>query len=345
MNVSVVAFFNNKGGVGKTSLVYHLAWMFRLMGHRVLAVDLDPQANLTSMFADDDSIERLWDDAAGRNTIYGFIDPLLRGVGDVVEHPTTQEVDDGLYLIPGDLALARFEDELSQQWPLCLDGRERAFRVTTAFWRVVQRAGNAQLVDVILLDLGPNLGAINRAALVSSDYLVVPLAADLFSLQGLRNLGPTVWEWREGWQKRLRESRLAEFALPSGGIEAVGYVVMQHAVRLDRPVKAYERWARRIPGVYAEQIRREPADENLTIAADPNSLGLIKHYRSLMPLAQEARKPVFSLRPADGAIGAHGRAVTDSYYDFYGLAAEIRSRTFGRTRAPAGDLSAPSDAR
>ena len=45
-----IAFFNNKGGVGKTSLIYHLAWMFAERGVNVLAVDLDPQANLTSMF-------------------------------------------------------------------------------------------------------------------------------------------------------------------------------------------------------------------------------------------------------------------------------------------------------
>ena len=47
MSVPVLTFFNNKGGVGKTSLVFHLAWMFAEMGKRVVAVDLDPQANLT----------------------------------------------------------------------------------------------------------------------------------------------------------------------------------------------------------------------------------------------------------------------------------------------------------
>ena len=48
MSVPVLTFFNNKGGVGKTSLVYHLSWMFSMSGERVVAVDLDPQANLTS---------------------------------------------------------------------------------------------------------------------------------------------------------------------------------------------------------------------------------------------------------------------------------------------------------
>ena len=50
MNIPVLTFFNNKGGVGKTSLVYHLAWILSQTGHRVLTCDLDPQANLSAAF-------------------------------------------------------------------------------------------------------------------------------------------------------------------------------------------------------------------------------------------------------------------------------------------------------
>lgn len=57
MNPPVVTFFNNKGGVGKTSLVYHLSWMLSELGFNVLAVDLDPQANLTAAFFDESALE------------------------------------------------------------------------------------------------------------------------------------------------------------------------------------------------------------------------------------------------------------------------------------------------
>jgi cellulose biosynthesis protein BcsQ len=60
MSPPVIAFFNNKGGVGKTSLVYHLAWMYRDLGLNVLAADLDPQANLTSAFLDEERLEEIW---------------------------------------------------------------------------------------------------------------------------------------------------------------------------------------------------------------------------------------------------------------------------------------------
>ncbi|MEA3333401.1 MAG: ParA family protein, partial [Pseudomonadota bacterium] len=49
---------------------------------------------------------------------------------------------------------------------------------------------------------------------------------------------------------------------------------------------------------------------------DPHCIGMVRHYQSMMPMAQEARKPVFSLKPADGAIGSHAQAVTKSYMEF-----------------------------
>ena len=68
--------------------------------------------------------------------------------------------------------------------------------------------------DIILADVGPNLGAINRSALIASDYIIVPLGADLFSLQGLRNLGPSLNQWREDWNKRMENWEQPEFTLP-----------------------------------------------------------------------------------------------------------------------------------
>jgi len=60
MTPPVLAFFNNKGGVGKTMLAYHVAWMLNELGKSVVVLDLDPQANLTASFLDDERVERLW---------------------------------------------------------------------------------------------------------------------------------------------------------------------------------------------------------------------------------------------------------------------------------------------
>jgi chromosome partitioning protein len=228
--------------VGKTSLVHHLAWMMAEHGLGVIAGDLDPQANLTANFLDDDQLEALW--PAGKTlatpgaTVYGSLAPLIRGVGDIVD-PHVVQVTDRLGLLPGDLALSKFEDELANQWPHCLDGKERAFRVVSAFWRLLTVAAWQAEADVVLLDVGPNLGAINRSALIAADHVVIPLAPDLFSVQGLQDLGPTLRSWRREWQDRL------------------------------------------------------------------------------------PRKPVFALKPADGAFGGHQAAVRAAGVDFAGLADRI----------------------
>jgi cellulose biosynthesis protein BcsQ len=326
MSVPVIAFFNNKGGVGKTTLVYHLSWAFADLERNILAVDLDPQANLTSSFLDDDQLEKLWPDDSHKKTVYGYVEPLVRGIGDIAESPYTIEIDQYLHLLPGDLDLSRFEDELSQQWPLCLDRKERAFRVISAFWRMMQRGALEVNAELILIDLGPNLGAINRSALVAADYLVIPLTPDLFSLQGLQNVGPTIRNWRKEWKERLSRNPVKDLKLPKGSIEPLGYIVLQHSVRSDRPVKAYERWVKRIPQVYYEEVVGSGIPFILLDDPDKNCLGLVKHYRSLMPMSMEAHKPMFHLLPADGAIGAHYHAVQEADKNFKQLAKEIEKR-------------------
>ncbi|QGG48867.1 ParA family protein [Heliorestis convoluta] len=322
MKTPVITFFNNKGGVGKTSLIYHLSWMFAEQNKRVIAADIDPQANLTAAFLDDLYLEELWEKKNEANTIFRAISPLT-GVGDIKE-PILKKIEENLYLIPGDVALSSFEETLSETWPASMGDNNlfRPFRIQTAFWQIMQLAAEKVDADIILVDIGPNLGAINRSALISTNFVIIPLGADLFSLQGLKNLGPTVRAWRNLWNKRLENWKNPEFNLPNGEMIPVGYLCQQHSVRLKRPVKAYDKWINRIPAVYRESILEEkPVD--LTPINDPLCLATIKHYRSLIPLAQEYKKPIFHLTPADGAIGSHSNAVHEAYRDFEELSRKI----------------------
>ena len=326
--MKTVAFFNNKGGVGKTTLVHHLACMFSELGLSVVAVDLDPQSNLTTAFLTEERMAELWADGVGARTVLGAVQPLLDRLGDVQE-PHVEDIN-GIGLVPGDLGLYAFEDRLGAAWPACLDDNTAnaadAFRVMTAFHRVMLRACQARSADIVFIDVGPNLGAINRAALVAADFVVMPLGADLFSLRGLMNLGPKMREWRSGWMIRRSQSKVPpSLPIPSGSMEPIGYVILQHAIRQDRPVKAYLRWMERIPPIYREAVLGEQRSEAQG-GADPNMLATLKHYRSLMPLAQDARKPIFALKPADGAVGGHAQAVADAYNDFKTLAGRIAER-------------------
>ena len=255
--MTTIAFFNNKGGVGKTTLGYHLSWMYADLGASVVVADLDPQANLTAMFLSEDRLEELWPDG---------------------------------------------------------------------------EAAEMREADVVLIDVGPNLGAINRAAIIAANFVVFPLAPDLFSLQGLRNLGPTLREWRKEWKDRTDRWRDgSSLSLPSADITPAGYIVMRHAVRAGRPVQAYQKWLHRIPEVYRAEILGDvnagavPGADGAD-AADVNCLATLKHYRSLMPMAQEARKPIFHLKAADGALGGHIYAVQECYDDFMRLSFAIADK-------------------
>lgn len=333
MTAPVLTFFNNKGGVGKTALIYHLAWMFASLRKRVVIVDLDPQANLTAAFLDEDKIEAIWNKQGVGSTIYQCVKPLT-GVGDIAE-PVLQNIATDLYLLPGDVNLSGYEDALSAEWPNSMGDNHlyRPMRILSSFWQVMQLAAKKVQADIILVDIGPNLGAINRSVLVATDYVAIPLGADLFSLQGLKNLGPTLRSWKNLWQKRLdnwnasaEKSSFPDFKLPHGKMEPIGYLCQQHGVRLDRPVKAYDKWVQRIPDVYRESVLYEMPGNGGHQADDPYCLATIKHYRSLIPMAQEHRKPVFNLTSADGAIGSHANAVQDAKKDFKQLAEKIAEK-------------------
>ncbi len=317
--MKTIAFFNNRGGVGNTALVYHLACIFSDLGLRVVAADLDPQANLTTMFLDEDRLESLLSKGNRNRTVLGSLLPLLDG-DEAIDDPHVEVVNE-VGLLAGDLSLARFEDDFSRQWLLCLEGKKRAFRFTGALNEVFSRASKTMDAQIVLIDVGPNLGAINRAALVAADHVVIPLAPELISLRGLGDLGPRLSEWGKGWRERLAKAPDG-MELPKGHMKPLGYIVMRQTGRLDNP--AYQKWMTRIPPTYREAVLHEHCGE--AHDTDPNYVATLKHYRSLRSLAQEARKPMFNLKPADGAIGGHAEAVQRCYRDFCSLAREIAKR-------------------
>ena len=134
-------------------------------------------------------------------------------------------------------------------------------------------------------------------------------------------------KWRKEWQERIAKKPYdLNIPMPSGNIQPIGYVAMQHSIRGNSPVKSYVRWLNLVPKVYREFILNEQLspDEKLPLPEeDEYNLALLKHYRSLMPLAMEAHKPMFSLTSADGVVGAHVEAVLACYEDFLKLAKKI----------------------
>jgi chromosome partitioning protein len=321
-HVPVVAFFSTHGSAGNTSLVYHLAWMLAEQDVNVLAVDLDPQSNLTAAFLEEDELEALMDPRYA--TVFSAVEPLIIGIGDV-KVGKARQISDGLHLLPGDPRLMFFEDSLSEAWPASVPGNSQALGITTAFHRVMQATAQESAARLILVDVDSHLGALNRSILIAADYIVLPIVPDLFSIRGLKHFGPALEVWRKDWHRRLDRSGPADGALPPGTMRPIGYIVQRGAVRLNRPAQAFARWMNQIPIEYAASVLRE-LPKTSSVTTDPECLAILKNYHSLVPLAQDARKPMFFLKPADGAVGGHAAAVNDAYLDYKRLASRIAER-------------------
>jgi cellulose biosynthesis protein BcsQ len=317
----IITFFNNKGGVGKTTTVYHVAWMLSELGKRTIAIDLDPQSNLTSMFLTDERLEEIYENNLPVS-ILDAINPIVNGDPAISVH--IEQINDNLGLILGNLALSTFEDNLSDAWLKCLDSQIYPFRITSIFKTIIDEAAHRFNAEVVLVDVGPNLGAINRAVTISSDYILMPVASDLFSLQGMKNLGSTLNKWKDQWSDRKsRKPKNLTVPLPENKVMASGYIVMQYSAKESRPVKSYLKWANRIPNIFSEFVLGATNQNIIGIDNDPNCIALLKHFRSLAPMSMEAHKPIFLLKPVDGAIGAHTYAVQKSYEEFKKLTQKI----------------------
>jgi chromosome partitioning protein len=326
--VKSVVLFNNKGGVGKTTLTFNLAHMAARLGHRVAVLDYDPQCNLTSIFLGEDELADIWQSSRSGTTTAACISPVRRGKGDVLE-PELLRIADNLWLLPGHLELSLFEQALAQEWPQTMQsGNERALDVVTALDVLSNLVANKVGADLVFVDVGPSLGALNRAALLACDAVVLPLAPDLFSLQGMRNVGPRLREWRADWvtvRDRHMEGR-AQAALPPHDFWPVGYLVQQHLARKDQAVKGYAKWAEAIPATFREVVLDQRVDTTLTVEDDPLCLASIRHFASLVPIAQQARKPMFDLKQSDGIGGGQIQSVARCRREFEALVGKLFDR-------------------
>ncbi len=325
-----LTLFNNKGGVGKTTLTYHLAHMMSRLGLRVVALDYDPQCNLSVAMIHPGHMVAQWERSPEEGaTVSACLEPVRQGRG-LLRTPQLTEVAERLWLLPGHLDLSRFEQTLAEQWPRVMaSDNERALDVVLSLSALLHRAAESVAADVVLLDVGPSLGAINHSAMLACDAIIVPMAWDWFSIQALQNIGPTLHEWRADWltvcSRHLRNHPNAAFS--THRFEPIGYVLQQRVVQpeLDGPI--YEAIGKAIPTIYEQDILRTTSSSLIPPTQPKNhQLATIHHHGSLATLSQMNIKPMFDLTRADGVVGGQLRAVRECRRTFEALAREICRR-------------------
>lgn len=159
-------------------------------------MDADAQANLTGLALSEDAYQQQIDNGT---TIWNAVAPLVTGAGDL-QVPRPTQIRRGAWLLPGDIRLANYEAILPVGWTEALAGEARGFRVTSAMHRLFRELQRQTDAEYVLVDLGPNVGALNRTALIASDGFVVPLSPDLFSLMALPSVGNSLREWNRQWK-------------------------------------------------------------------------------------------------------------------------------------------------
>lgn len=333
--MQIISFFNHKGGVGKTTMLFNTAIEMGRLGKRILMVDFDAQANLTAISVQDDVLESLYaPDADGLTVAHGF-EPLVSGAGDLFA-PEAHVVREGsVWLAAGDLQLSEFESILPSAWTESLAGNERGFRVTSAPYRLITDLADAVDADYVFVDLGPNVGALNRAVLLGSDYLIVPMASDLFSIRALPSVGNSLNTWIGQWETaRAMAPVNLSFALPQGNPKVLGYVSQQFNIYRGEATTAFSRWIEQIPdalstGLLAPLAAR--SDGKGKTLADPArelgpSMGDLKNFHSLVPHAQSLRQAIFELRADDVIRGGQITRAHNSEEQFRELSQNIIDR-------------------
>lgn len=296
--------------------------MYQELGIKTVALDLDPQGDLTSALVSEDYSLKT------QGTILEAVEPLLVGDNGFPE-PALHVIGEYLWLLPANLELGILEDRLAEAWFFSAsevpeDARE-ARRSLTSFYEIAHRAAVAQDAQIVLVDTGPSLGAINRAALVACDYLAIPFSSDPSALRGLGMLGYASRRWRSEWKELPPVGDSADSIIPAGNMEPLGYIILQQpqlAAMMERLPDLYHQFMEGLSSMYHLMVLGELEKSHIP-SPDPYCLATLRQYPSLIALAQSARKPMFLLKPADGALGSLAEAVVDCYRDFKQLAIRI----------------------
>lgn len=337
----VICFFNNKGGVGKTTTSTNVsAGLTSLLDRKVLYIDLDPQCNSTLLILGEDNVtERYWEHPESYKTIFNIISPILD------DDPAINFDEDVIYkngnrfgvdLIMGHPRLSALEDRLGESWVKVPGGDIGAFRKTNWLTSLLERVNDRY--DYIIIDLGPSLGSLNRSALIASDYFVTPMSIDIFSIIGLRNIKDWLDSWKRNYQVGIENLERVkggdvfkqytikrDISITNG---CLGYTSQTYATRKNidgerRPTKAYENVLRKFDEVFVNYLGEYlvPSSKN-----GEHILGNIPNMFSLAPIAQNSSSPIRDLRSDDGIFGAHYSQAKEYASIFDGVAVKIDSK-------------------
>lgn len=326
--MKIVSVFNNKGGVGKSTLSFHLAHALAEQGKKTLMIDLDPQSNLTLQCLSTEQLEKLWTEeepfiedfqaaleasketfaefVATPRSIHCLLKPIEDGVYESFALGAVHQITTNLGLIPGRLSLHTFEDKLAKSWSDAFMGEPQALRLLTAIRGLCLEAGKKHGYEIAILDTSPSLGMLNRVIISTSTGFFVPCMPDMFSTFGLTNIGLALQTWRSQFDTMyslLSDKKRSAF--PNHFVKLLGYTIYnarRYAGQNELDLAtAHFGYAKNLPSVIKSKIPKE-CYSHLTPATIAKPIGgkSIMHTHNTLPsMAQKYRVPIWDVPNLD----------------------------------------------
>lgn len=295
-------FTNNKGGVGKTTLAFNCAMFFAKQGYKTVLVDLDPQCNLSRLAMGDNSYEKTLFSSTEKD-IYSLLKGVIEGGADIdlntpfIPIPNS---DNNLSLLKGSVNLSLYENLLVTAYGQAAAGQQLGYFQTSAIDRFLREKGLEEEVDIFVIDTSPSLALLNQIIFLGSDYFVVPMTPDAFSVQGIENLGNIFEKWKQNWKisaKALSGNIENKFVLSGEGL-FLGYIINSYNVYGGQAIKDHRHWIENIPQKVKNYLSEKHCRNGLVEQSWKNPLAIIQDYGRIPAKCQEIGSAIFDLDPS-----------------------------------------------
>ena len=192
-------------------------------------------------------------------------------------------------------------------------------------------------IDLVMIDMGPSLGAVNQNLLATSDYFIVPMHPDYFSMMAINSLSSVIPKWR-AWAQAADQATLlreAEYPFPSSDPKFIGYVIQKYRPRGGAPSKAFQKWVDQLESGVTQTLIPALEKCGMMMSAktyraagfDPREpLLQMPDFNSLIASSQEHQVPIFELTPQQleqqGSVLANTQASQAQFRKLFDEAAD-----------------------
>lgn len=297
--LKIISFFNHKGGVGKTTQLYNLAWALSQKGKRVLMVDADSQCNLSTISLGLDKFEEHYKKHSNDNIKSG-VDAAFEAKPSLIQAVNCPQIDEkgNLFLLAGSYDITNAETQLS----VAINFNVTFLTMTNlpgSFYYLINKCAENYNIDYVLIDLNPSLSAINQTLLFSSNYFILPCGVDYFSKQAIISLSKILPQWCSWSDKAKEHFKESTYPLPNYRTKFLGYTVNNYNIKNQKPTQKVQNVIETLNDEVEVNLVPALLKTNNAINIENYRIAEINSFNTLAQYSHEINKPVINLTRKD----------------------------------------------